>query len=432
MSENKQSPSRRSFLKAAGLAATAGSLAISRSVHAAGDDVLKFGLIGCGGRGSGAANNAMDAGKNNKIVAMADVFEDQVKGARDRLKKMKPDQVLVDDDHCFTGFDGYKKVIESDCDVVQIACSSSFHPQYMTEAIEAGKHVFVEKPHGTDAPGIHTTIKACEAAKKKGLGVVSGLCWRYDKGVQETMKRVLGGEIGEVRVIQENYMRSPYRIIKRDPAWSEIEWQFRNWYHMSWLSGDDVLQSLVHSLDKASWCFGNDHPEFCYGVGGRASSFEPVHGDQFDHNAMMWEYADGRRLFGFNRAESNVYHETNDHIIGTKGTCNLLKFRIDGEKGKWRYKGERPSMYVEEQRALFDSIRAGKPLNNGDYMANSTMIGLMGRMCCYTGKKLTWDEAMASTKKSLPEKVGWDMKPPIEPGKDGLYPCPIPGVTPFV
>ncbi len=430
-------PSRRDFLKtstaafgAATVGSLAGSLAIGRSAHATGDDTLKFGLIGCGGRGSGAAGNAMNGHKKNVLVAMADVFEDKVRGSRDRLKKIKPDQVAVDDDHCFAGLDAYRKVIESDVDVVLIACASAFHPVYMKAAVDAGKHVFVEKPHGVDGPGVRMTQAACEEAKKKGLGVVSGLCWRYHPGVRETMKRILDGAIGEIVAIRESYMRTPYRIIKRNPSWTEMQWQFRNWYHFCWLSGDDILQSLVHSMDKAAWAMREEPPVCAFGVGGRSSSFEPVHGDQFDHQAVVWEYADGTQVFGFSRAQTGCYNEVTDQILGTKGRCDVTRHRIEGET-TWRYDGPKGSMTDIEQKELFDSVRAGKPINNGSYMAKSTMLGIIGRMAAYTGQKITWEQAWNSKESLLPENVSFDMEPPVKLGKDGLYPVPIPGMTKF-
>ena len=252
-----------------------GTLPLSRSVHAAGSDVIKVGLIGCGGRGSGAAANAMNAGPDVRLVAMSDIFEDRVKSSRDNLKKMKPEQVAVDDEHCFVGFDAYQKVIASGVDVVLIACTSKFHPTYLKAAVDAGKHVFVEKPHAIDPPGIHVVQQACDDAQKKNLCLVSGLCWRYDQGVQETMKRVLDGAIGDLVAIQETYMRSTYRNVERQPGWSELEYQFRNWYHFRWLSGDDGPQSLLHSIDKGAWALREETPVKAFGSGGRSSVFRP-------------------------------------------------------------------------------------------------------------------------------------------------------------
>ena len=424
-----KAPSRREFLKlSAGTAAAAGlGLSLARGAHAAGDDVIKVGLIGCGGRGSGAAVNALNADPGARLVAMADLFEPYVKGSRDRIAKIHGDRVQVDDDHCLVGLDGYKGVIEAS-DVVLIACASKFHPQYLKEAIASGKHVFIEKPHAIDPPGIKVATAAYQEAEKKGLCVVSGLCWRYHTGVQETMKRVLDGAIGDVVTVQENYLRTPYRLVERQPEWDETEYQFRNWYHFCWLSGDDILQSLVHSFDKGAWALGDKPPVAAYGVGGRAASVGPVFGDVFDHNAIVFEYDNNVRLFGFGRAQNGCHNETSDHIFGTKGYCNVIKGQIEGEN-PWRYEGPNCNMYDAEHAALFSAIRDGKPINNGAYMINSTMIGILGTMVAYTGQRITWDDAIQSPWLAGPEEVSFDMKPPIVPDANGIYPIPTPGIT---
>ena len=423
--------SRRDFLKTSGAvigATVAGNLSIGRSAHAAGGDAIKIGLVGCGGRGSGAAVNAMSAGSDVKLVALADIFEDKVKSRRTMLKKAKPDQVAVDDDHCFTGFDGCKNVIDSDVDVVLIATASMFHPQYLKAAVDAGKHVFVEKPHGIDPPGIRTVLAACKKAEQKKLSVVSGLCWRYDAGMRETMNRVHDGAIGDIVAIQETYMRSPFRLVQRKPEWSEIEYQYRNWYHFNWLSGDDVAQSLVHSMDKGAWVMKDEPPVKVFGLGGRSSCFEPVFGNLFDHHSMVYEYANGVRMFAFGRAQNGCHNEVSDHILGTKGSANLMKNRIKGEN-KWQYLGPNSNMYDLEHVALFDSIRSGKPINNGTYMARSSMLAVMAEMTCYGGRQITWEEAMNSAYRMGPTEGTFDMAPPVKPNADGTYPAPIPGVT---
>lgn len=424
--------SRRRFLVDSVVltAAAAAPLAIARGAHAAGSDTIKLGLIGCGGRGSGAAGNAMEADRGAKLVAMADLFEDKVLSARERLRKECPEQVAVDDAHCFSGFDGYQKVIASGVDVVLIACTSKFHPAYLKAAVAAGKHVFLEKPHSIDVPGLHVVAAACDEAKQKKLSVVSGLCWRYHTGVQETMKRVLDGAIGEVLAVQETYMRSPYRIVERQPEQQELEYQFRNWYHFNWLSGDDILQSLVHSLDKGAWALRDEPPLRAFGVGGRSSSCDKpfVYGDVFDHTAVIYEYANGARLYAMGRAQLNCFNDVSDLILGTKGKCNLQKHRIEGATN-WEYKGPKSNMVVEEQRALLQSVRQGQPLNNGQYMIRSTMLGLMGRMVCHTGKAITWDDAMKSTHTLGPAECSWQMTPPLTPDKAGIYAVSIPGIT---
>lgn len=423
--------SRREFLTTSAAAvsgATIGSLAISRGAHAAGSDSLKVGLIGCGGRGSGAAAQALGADADAKLIAMADIFEDRLKASRERLQKIKQDQVAVDDDHCFTGFDAYKQVIESDVDVVLIACASKFHAPYLKAAVDAGKHVFVEKPHAIDPPGIRIVKSACEEARKKNLSVVSGLCWRYSTIVRETMKRVLDGAIGDIVAIQETYMRGPYRLIARKEEWGELEYQFRNWYHFRWLSGDDVPQSLLHCMDKGAWAMHEEPPVKAFGLGGRSSSIGSVYGDVFDHHSIVYEYANGVRMFGNCRAQTGCFGEVSDNLLGTKGRCNVIKGRIEGET-EWQYEGPKGNMYDIEHQELLASIRAGKPINNGDYMVNSTMMAVMGQMVVYTGRQMTWDGAMNSSWKAGPDECSLNMEPPVKPEADDTYPVPVPGLT---
>lgn len=435
---NSQQSTRRDFLRgstALAAGAAVAPLALHRAAHAAGSDVIKVGLIGCGGRGSGAAVNAMNAGGDIRLVAMGDLFADKAKASRDRLAKLKPEQVMVDDDHVFDGFDAYQKVIDSDVDVVLIACTSRFHPQFLKAAVDAGKHVFVEKPHSVDVPGLNVVKAACEDAKKKGLAVVSGLCWRYDLAVRETMRRVQDGAIGDIVSIEETYMRTPYHRAQRKPEWTELQYQFRNWYHFCWLSGDDILQSLLHNLDKTAWAMGEEPPVAAFGLGGRSSIVKPTDGDQFDNASIGYEYANGVRVYGFSRAQANVFSQTADVILGTKGQAHMpsrCKIVVGGKTvWKWDRRQAKPNMYDVEHQELFDSIRSGKPINNGLYMVRSTMLAILGRMVSYTGQKITWEEAMKSTEVLGPEQIAWDTQPPIQPGPDGIYPAPIPGFTKF-
>ncbi len=425
--------SRRRFIKSSVGAGVAGSLSIARSAHAAGDDTLRIGLIGCGSRGSGAAVNALNAGKDIKLVAMADVFENRLNGSLKRIKKIKGNQVVVDIDHRFVGLDAYQRLINSGVDVVLIATASHFHPIFLKAAVDAGKHVFVEKPHAVDAPGVLTVLAASEEAKKKNLSIVSGLCWRYNTGARETMKHVLDGAIGEIVAVQETYMHGPYRHYNRDrkPEWTEMQYQMHNWYHFNWLSGDDICQSLVHSLDKASWAMRDQPPVSAWGMGGREVCTEPLYGDLFDHHAVVYEYASGARVYGYCRGQNGCYSNTSDHILGTKGRCNVTKHRIKGETN-WRYKGPKCNMCDTEHQELFDSIRSGVPINNGLYMARSTMLAILGRMVTYTGQKITWEQAMNSKEILAPERYAWDAEPPAKPDENGQYPVPIPGVTKFI
>lgn len=421
--------SRRDFLKtSAVLAGTAlgAHLALERSAFAAEAGVIRIGLIGCGGRGSQAAVNAMNAGKDVRLVAMADLFGDWLQASRERLKAARPDQVTVDDGHCFTGFDAYKKLLASDVDVVLITPASHFIPEMLTAAIAAGKHVFCEKPHGIDIPGIKACMAAAEEAKKRHLNLVSGLCWRYDPGVRETMKRVLDGAIGDIVAIQENYVSQPYIIRERQPAWSETEYQFRNWYHFNWLSGDQTAQQLIHSLDKASWALRDVPPKRVWGMGGRQTCTEPKFGDQFDHHAVVFEYENGVRLFGFTRDQEDCSRNTSDFIMGTRGRCDLLNHKIEGEK-PWRYEGPKRNMYDVEHAELFEAIRAGKAVNNGHYMCLSSALAVAAQIACYSGQILTWEDVMKSQRSFALPRYGWDIETPVRPGPDGRYATALQG-----
>jgi predicted dehydrogenase len=320
-------PSRRRFLKTSAAiagAALGAPLAVERSAHAAGSGAIRIGLIGCGGRGTKAAANAMNAGADVRLVALADLFPENLRGSLEELKKSKPDQVDVSEERRFLGFDAYQRLIATDVDVVLIAAASHFHPTMLAAAVAAGKHVFCEKPHGIDVPGVKASVAASEEAAKKGLCLVSGLCWRYDAGVRETVKRIQGGAIGEVVAIQETYASQPYNVYERPAAMGEFEYQIRNWYHFNWLSGDQTAQQLIHSIDKASWVLGDVPPVKVWGMGGRQACVEAKYGDQYDHHAVVFEYPSGVRVFGLTRDMPECYRDTSDWVIGTKGRASLI------------------------------------------------------------------------------------------------------------
>lgn len=424
-----QPTSRRDFLKssaALGGAAALSPLALERSVHAAGSGVIRVGLIGCGGRGTDAAVNAMNAGQDIRLVALADIFPERLDTSRELLKKRKPDQVELKDNRCFIGFDAYQQLLATGVDAVLIAPASHFIPPILKAAIDAGKHVFCEKPHGIDIPGLNNSMAACDVARRKGLSVVSGLCWRYDPGVRETMQRVHDGAIGDIVAIQSNYLSQPYIVRERRPGQTEMEYQMWNWYHFNWLSGDQTAQQLIHSLDKASWALGDRPPRLLYGLGGRQTALDAKYGDQFDHQAVVFEYPNGVRVFGYTRDQSDCHKDTNDYLFGTKGRCSLLNYTIEGET-KWRYGQPRQNMYDLEHQALFDAIRAGQPINNGHYMCLSSALAIAAQIACYTGAILTWEDVMKSKRSFALPRYGWDVDPPVKPGPDGLYPTPMQG-----
>lgn len=430
-SDRSHDTTRRDFLKHSAVAAStavAGVHAIARNAYAAGSDVIRVGMIGCGGRNTGAAVEALTADPGARLVAMCDIFLERVKKRREQIKQRMKDQVVVDDDHCFSGFDGYKHVIEAS-DVVLIANAAKFHPLHAMTALEAGKHVFVEKPHGIDPAGVKLMQRAADLAKAKGLCLVSGLQSRYHAGYAETVQRIHDGAIGEVVCIEENFLRAPYVIIERAAGLSELEWQCSTQYHFRWLSGDDVPQSLVHNMDRASWVLHNAAPIKCHGLGGRSSMTAAIYGDVFDHHSVIYEFDNGVRVYAFCRTTEDCYNNTSSIIFGTKGRASILNCHIEGDT-EWRWNGD-CNPYQVEHDVLFKAIRSGEPVNNGDYMARSTMITVMGQISCYTGEEITWERINRSDffYPPKPEDCHDGMEPPVLPGPDGSYPVPKPGYT---
>jgi predicted dehydrogenase len=429
-SEKSGAVSRRDFFKAS---AVVSGLTMASSAYAAGNDIIRVGVIGCGSRGPGAALNAMVADPGVRIVALADMRMERMQEKRNMLKVQRPGQVQVDDDHCFVGFDAYKRVIASS-DVVIIANAAKFHPMHLRAAIDAGKHVFAEKPHAIDPAGIKVVRAACDKAREKNLCVVSGLHSRYLVGYRETIQRIHDGVIGEIVATEENFLRAPYQLYPRKPGMTEAEFQASNQYHFHWLSGDDVVQSLVHNLDRASWALKDQAPVKCHGMGGRSTLHAEVYGTVFDHNSVVYEFASGARIYAFCRTVPNCYNEYSSKILGTKGTCDLMKMRITGEN-KWQFSGKVAGAQEEghqyEHVELFRALRAGKVINNGDYMIRSTLIGVMGQISCYTGAEVKWDQISASDFEWLPrpEECRLDMTPPVVPDAQGIYPTFKPGVT---
>ena len=425
---NSNVHSRRQFLKTSTAAVVTGAMAVSetpaRGAYVNGSDVLRVGLIGCGGRGTGAAAQALAADKNVKLTAMGDAFKDRLESS---LAELNKDQTIaakidVQQDRCFVGFDAYKAVIASGVDVVLLASPPQFRPLHLRAAVEAGKHIFAEKPVAVDAPGVRSVLTICEEAKKKNLSVVSGLCLRNSLGFQETIQRIHDGAIGEVLTLQANDYRGPIWVKPRQPDWSDMEWQMRNWYYFTWLSGDFNVEQHVHYLDVCAWVMKGEYPVRAVGMGGRQVRTGPEYGNIFDHHSVTYEFANGTKLFSNCRQQPGCYNDMSCYATGSKGTAEISERvpMIMTDK-QWKFRGPQNNIYQTEHDELFASIRNGKPINNGEYMAKSTLLAIMGRMATYTGQMITWEQAMNSKEDLTPAKYEW-----------GPIPTPaiaVPGVT---
>ncbi|MCU0874986.1 MAG: Gfo/Idh/MocA family oxidoreductase [Pirellulaceae bacterium] len=427
-------PTRREFLaQSAVLAAVpvGAGLAIPRSAHAAGSDRLRIGLIGCGGRGCGAAASALTVDPAAQLTAVADAFPDRTEFARNTLQKKFEDQVVVDDGHCFSGLGAYRKLLDSgSVDVALLVEPPHFRPIHVDACIEAGVHVFAEKPMGVDAPGVRRLLAAGEKAKEKKLSFVSGFETRYRPGAREVMQRVHDGAIGEIQAIQCNYNTGFLWHRGRQPDWTEMQYQLRNWYYFTWLSGDHNVEQHCHLMDMAAWILRDEPPVDAWGVGGRQVRVEAKWGDIFDHHAVVYEYASGTRVYGICRQQANCWNDVSLIAYGTKGrlTGGLGRLTLTGETN---YEGAADQEHPEliTFREMFAGIRAGTPVNEGTQIARSTMLSILGRMATHSGLRIRWDDALASKLDLSPERYDWDATPPILPDADGKYPVPIPGVT---
>jgi predicted dehydrogenase len=424
----RRSTSRRNFLKGSALA---GTLATLPNVHAAGNSLIRVGLIGCGERGTGAAAQALSADPDVKLVAMADAFEDRLEGSLATLKQDEKivSKIDVKPELRFAGFDAYRKLLSSGVDVVLLCTPPHFRPQHLKEAVDAGKHVFAEKPVAVDAPGVHSVLQSCKLAKAKGLSIVSGLCLRYDNGFRETVRRLHDGAVGEIVTLLANDYRSGRWTKPKEPGWSEMLYHMRNWYNFTWLSGDFNVEQHVHFLDACSWVMKEEYPVKAVGMGGRQVLAGPEYGQIFDHFSVTYEYANGARLISNCRQQPGCANDMSAHVLGTRGRAVLTDHRRVGlrihAQNEWRYQGPQNQMFQTEHDELFGSIRRGQPINNGEYMAKSTLLAIMGRMAAYTGEAITWEMALNSKENLSPLRYDWDAAPPEAR-------IAIPGVTKFV
>ncbi len=427
MIDPKTPQARRDFLKASALgsALAAGFPAI---LSAQSTKAIKVGLVGCGGRGTGAASQALNADDYSELTAVADVYQDRIDDSLNTLRTVSDGKishkVKVDPKNQFVGLNAYQKLIDSGVDVVLLATPPGFRPQHIRAVIEAGKHVFCEKPVAVDAPGVRDVLESVKLAKQKNISLVSGFCWRYSNYIKETFEQIENGAIGDIVAYYATYYTSPVKPMpdasERPAGMSDVEWQIRNWYNFGWLCGDSLVEQAVHSVDKVAWAMKDAPPVSCVATGGR--QIPAKGGNIFDHFEVNYLYPNNVRAFVACRQMEGCYNENSDYILGTKGTATIGRGplpRIEGEK-KWTFQGTKYDMYQAEHDALFASIRQGKPINNGVRMVTSTMLAIMGRMAAYTGQQITWDQAMNSQEKLGPDKVDWNMSLPVAP-------MPLPG-----
>lgn len=417
---HRAQPSRRDLL-VSGTAAAAAVAGATPVLGRRGEsrEVLKVGLVGCGGRGTGAAAQALRADPNTRLVALADAFADPLANTLRTLSGEADisDRVDVTPEHQFVGFDAYKGVIDT-CDVVLLATSPHFRPLHVEAAVDAGKHLFVEKPVATDGPGLRRIWRACDKAKEQGTVLVSGLCYRYQFAKQATIQRIHDGALGEITAMQMSYNTGGLWHRGRKPEWSDMEFQMRNWLYFTWLSGDHIAEQHIHSLDKVAWAKGS-YPVKCVASGGRIQRTDEKYGNVYDHFNTTYEWEDGVKAFSSCRQISGAASDVSDWIYGTKGKANIQRHRIWGEE-EWRYRGDGPDdMYQNEHNAMFAAIRSGETIQDGDYMCQSTLMAIMGRMAAYTGSVVTADAALNSTLDLSPPSYDWiamDMRPTSIPG----------------
>ena len=433
---SEQQLNRRKFLKTTSTAVVGGtllgSLSIERSAFAAGDDTLKIALIGCGGRGSGAASQALSTKGSVKLVAMADAFQDRIDGSLQELAAKHKDQVEVSDDHKFVGFDAYKNAI-SLADVVILATPPGFRPIHFEEAVRQGKNIFMEKPVATDAPGVRRVLAAAEEAKKKNLKIGVGLQRHHQKGYLETMQRLHDGAIGDIVSMRAYWNGSTPWVKPRKEleqkygrSLTEMEYQMRNCYYFVWLCGDHIVEQHIHNLDVINW-LKNGYPVRAHGMGGCETRKGRDYGEIFDHHAVEFEYADGSRLFSQCRHQNGCWSNVSEHAQGTKGTVDISRYIVRGENAS-RFSEEKPrDPYQQEHDDLFAAIRNNTTYSEAENGAKSSMTSILGRMATYSGKVIEWDDAIKSQVDVMPKEFSWEALPQSLPGPDGMYARAVPG-----
>ncbi|MCI0684978.1 MAG: Gfo/Idh/MocA family oxidoreductase [Gemmataceae bacterium] len=426
------SETRREFLKASAVAggALAANLDLLNGVHAGGSDIVRVGLVGCGGRGSGAIEQCIRGGRNVKVVALADAFRDKAEALRNSLRNLAANNerlrnsVELPDERIFVGLDAYRRVIEN-VDVVCLATPPGFRPTHIRAAVAARKHIFTEKPVCVDGPGARMCLAAFEEANRHRLSIVAGTQRRYQTGYLASMQKIHDGDLGQITSMRVYWNGNTLWSRRRTDDMTDLQWQLRNWYYFTWLCGDHIVEQHVHNLDVANWALQNSHPTRCVGLGGRQVRVEPLYGHIYDHFAVDYEYPNGVRVMSMCRqmprpCENNI----SEAVTGTRGTWTSSNYRIVGER-PWQFPArEDNNPYQDEHVALINSIRTGRPINDLKNVTESSLTAIMGRMACYTGRAVTWDQALNSQQNLMPERLAWDMELPVPP-------VAMPGTTPL-
>ncbi|WP_051209833.1 Gfo/Idh/MocA family protein [Gelidibacter mesophilus] len=430
--------SRRNFVKTTAIF-TAGmmlpSMELSAMANVFNDKTLKLAVVGCGGRGTGAVVQALKADENVQLVAMADAFDDRLNGSLQSLQKEfeGSKKINVQAKHCYVGFDAYKKAIDQ-ADVVILTTPPGFRPYHFEYAINAGKHVFMEKPVATDVPGIRKVLEMAKIAKANKLNVVVGLQRRYQNNYLDMKQKIDEGKAGIITSGQVYWNSSGVWVHPRTPDQSEMEYQMRNWYYFNWLCGDHILEQHIHNIDVANWFIG-EYPISAQGMGGRLVRTGPEHGEIFDHHFVEFKYPSGAVISSQCRHQPGTWSKVGENFQGSKGTIEMndagAASIIDLQGNLiYNYRNKRdPNPYQVEHDKLFASIRNNEVISDGENAAKSTMTAIMGRMATYSGQMINLDDAMTSEKILMPKDVTWDSTPATIPGKDGAYPIPTPGKT---
>ncbi|HEX6224914.1 MAG TPA: Gfo/Idh/MocA family oxidoreductase, partial [Chryseolinea sp.] len=404
---------RRKFLKSSG-AAVIGTTLVNVDSYAnrfTSAPALKVGLIGCGGRGTGAAAQALQADQNVSLTAMGDAFADRLEESYKALLEEVPTKLKVDKATKFVGFDAYQKVIDSGVDVVLLATPPAFRPQHLMYAVNAGKHVFCEKPVAVDAPGIRKVLEAAKKAKEKKLSLVSGFTFRYDYSKRALFEKIQQGAIGDVVSVSSTRNGGDLWYHPRQASWTDMEYQMRNWYYQNWLSGDYLVEMIVHSMDLMMWAVNDKLPLRATGTGGRQVRVDPKYGNIYDHFAIEFEFENNVRGFSFSRQQPGCSNRNSIEVAGTTGNAyaNMGESaHVITGKNKWVYDGEKNNPYQTQHDEFFSSIRNSNPMNDGERMANSTMVAILGRMVAYSGQTLSWQDAINSNQELGPDHDQYD------------------------